>query len=58
MVTTYTGNMDWQLGCRRARVLGSLLEKEIATPDYYPLSTERAGERLQPEIQPRAGGFL
>ncbi len=38
MVTTYTGNMDWQLDAAEARVLGSLLEKEIATPDYYPLS--------------------
>jgi len=39
MVTTYTGDMDVATGCRRgARVLGSLLEKEIATPDYYPLS--------------------
>src|SRR5271157_5269172 len=38
MVTTYTGNMDWLLDAAEARVLGSLLEKEIATPDYYPLS--------------------
>src|ERR1039457_3138367 len=38
MVTTYTGNMDWQLDAAEARVLGSLLEKEITTPDYYPLS--------------------
>jgi uncharacterized protein len=30
--------MDWQLGAAEARVLGSLLEKEIATPEYYPLS--------------------
>lgn len=30
--------MDWQLDPAEARVLGSLLEKEIATPDYYPLS--------------------
>jgi uncharacterized protein YceH (UPF0502 family) len=30
--------MDWQLDGAEARVLGSLLEKEIATPDYYPLS--------------------
>jgi hypothetical protein len=27
MVTTYTGNMDWQLDAAEARVLGSLLEK-------------------------------
>lgn len=30
--------MDWQLDATEARVLGALLEKEIATPDYYPLS--------------------
>jgi len=30
--------MDWQLDATEARVLGSLLEKEIATPEYYPLS--------------------
>ncbi|PWU07340.1 MAG: DUF480 domain-containing protein [Terriglobia bacterium] len=30
--------MDWQLDQEEARVLGCLLEKEIATPEYYPLS--------------------
>ena len=30
--------MDWQLDPPEARVLGALLEKEIATPEYYPLS--------------------
>src|SRR5690242_7615587 len=30
--------MDWQLVAAEVRVLGSLLEKEIATPEYYPLS--------------------
>jgi uncharacterized protein len=30
--------MDWQLDAPEARVLGVLLEKEIATPEYYPLS--------------------
>jgi uncharacterized protein YceH (UPF0502 family) len=30
--------MDWQLDAAEARVLGSLMEKEIATPEYYPLS--------------------
>jgi uncharacterized protein YceH (UPF0502 family) len=30
--------MDFQLDASEARVLGSLLEKEIATPEYYPLS--------------------
>src|ERR1017187_536 len=30
--------MDWQLDAVEVRVLGSLLEKEGTTPDYYPLS--------------------
>lgn len=30
--------MDWQLDASEARVLGALMEKEIATPEYYPLS--------------------
>ena len=30
--------MDWQLDAAELRVLGALMEKEIATPDYYPLS--------------------
>ena len=34
----YTGTMDFQLDAPETRVLGSLLEKEIATPEYYPLS--------------------
>jgi uncharacterized protein YceH (UPF0502 family) len=38
MVTTYTEKMDWQLSAEEVRVLGALMEKEIATPDYYPLS--------------------
>jgi len=30
--------MDWQLAAPEVRVLGALLEKEITTPKYYPLS--------------------
>lgn len=30
--------MDWQLDAVEARVLGAMMEKEIATPEYYPLS--------------------
>ena len=30
--------MDLELDAAEARVLGALLEKEIATPEYYPLS--------------------
>ena len=38
MVTTYTGKMDWQLDAAELRVLGALMEKEMTTPEYYPLS--------------------
>jgi hypothetical protein len=30
--------MDWQLDAPEVRVLGALLEKEVTTPEYYPLS--------------------
>ncbi len=30
--------MDWKLSLCEARVLGCLLEKEMTTPDYYPLT--------------------
>src|SRR5436189_5938563 len=30
--------MDFEMDAAEARVLGSLLEKEVATPEYYPLS--------------------
>lgn len=30
--------MDWELNEVEVRVLGCLLEKELATPEYYPLS--------------------
>src|SRR5690349_7180085 len=30
--------MDLQLEAAEARVLGSLMEKEVTTPEYYPLS--------------------
>jgi hypothetical protein len=30
--------MDWQLDAAELRVLGALMEKESATPEYYPLS--------------------
>jgi uncharacterized protein YceH (UPF0502 family) len=38
MLTTYTHIMDWQLDAAEVRVLGALMEKEAATPEYYPLS--------------------
>ena len=30
--------MDWILDAPEARVLGALMEEEVATPEYYPLS--------------------
>ncbi|SPE40279.1 conserved hypothetical protein [Candidatus Sulfopaludibacter sp. SbA3] len=30
--------MDWQLDAAELRVLGALMEKEVTTPEYYPLS--------------------
>ena len=38
IVTRKLETMDWQLDAAETRVLGALLEKEITTPDYYPLS--------------------
>ncbi len=35
------------------RVLGALSEKDLATPEYYPLSLNSPRQRLQPEIKPR-----
>jgi uncharacterized protein YceH (UPF0502 family) len=38
--TNVTGidNMELQLSAQEARVLGCLIEKEMTTPEYYPLS--------------------
>jgi len=35
---TGTDNMELQLSAQEARVLGCLIEKEMTTPEYYPLS--------------------
>ena len=35
---TYTGRMEWILDASETRVLGALMEKEVTTPEYYPLS--------------------
>ena len=35
--------MDLQLNSAETRVLGALIEKEFATPDYYPLSLNALG---------------
>ncbi|HEY0796815.1 MAG TPA: DUF480 domain-containing protein [Acidisarcina sp.] len=31
-------SLEWRLSTKEARVLGSLIEKAISTPEYYPLS--------------------
>ena len=49
-------DMEIVLGPLEARVIGCLIEKEICTPDQYPLA-QCTGQCLQPEEQPgtRAG---
>lgn len=34
----YSGRVDFRISDVEARVLGALLEKDMATPEYYPLS--------------------
>ncbi len=38
MALRYDVDVDFQLDPAEVRVLGSLIEKEIATPEYYPLT--------------------
>jgi uncharacterized protein YceH (UPF0502 family) len=42
--------IDFVLKFEEVRVLCSLLEKQVTTPEYYPL-TLNAPLRLQPEIK-------
>ena len=35
---TAPAGLPWRLNAAQARVLGALVEKEVTTPDYYPLS--------------------
>ena len=37
------------------RVLGSLMEKQLATPEYYPLTLNALLAACEPEVEPRAG---
>src|SRR5678815_2888713 len=37
-VPQYTGAMNIRLSAIEARIIGSLIEKQITTPDQYPLS--------------------
>ena len=30
--------MEWKLNTEEARIIGALMEKQLATPEYYPLS--------------------
>ena len=55
--------MDFSLDADEVRVLGSLLEKEVTTPEYYPLSliaiaNDRSGRPRQPELVVGAGERL
>jgi hypothetical protein len=50
--------MERLLNEQETRVLGCLMEKAMATPEYYPLSLNALTPCLQPEIQPRSGGGL
>ena len=50
--------MDILLDDAEVRILGCLIEKELTTPEYYPLSLKQPDERLQPEIQPQPYCFL
>ena len=47
--------MDILLKNEEVRVLGSLLEKKMSTPDYYPLSLNALISALQSKSQPRPG---
>ena len=46
--------MEIKLSETAARVLGALVEKEITTPEYYPLSLNALVNALQSEIESRA----
>jgi uncharacterized protein YceH (UPF0502 family) len=46
--------MDPLLHPVEVRVLGSLLEKEITTPEYYPLSLNALVNACNQKIQPPA----
>ena len=43
------------LDAAQARVLGALVEKEVTTPDYYPLSLNALDECVQSAVESRAG---
>jgi uncharacterized protein YceH (UPF0502 family) len=49
--------MEPVLDDKEARVIGSLIEKELSTPEYYPF-IERVDQCLQPEEQSRTGRCL
>ena len=40
------------------RVLGSLIEKQSTTPEYYPMTLKRDHQCLQSEIQSRSHGAV
>ena len=40
------------------RVLGSLVEKQLTTPEYYPLTLNAARRRVQSKKQSRPGRHI
>ena len=50
--------MPFDLHDVEVRVLGALVEKDMATPEYYPLSLNALVNACNQKIQPRAGGEL
>ena len=47
-----------RLGVEQGRVIGCLVEKQLTTPQQYPLSLNAVGDSLQPDLEPRPGGPL
>ena len=60
--TLHGNNVHWKYGLATGRRRGARARLAAGKRDRHagllPAFLERAGERLQPEIQPRAGGFL
>ena len=47
--------MEFELNAVECRILGVLIEKQMATPEYYPLTLNALVNGLQPEKQPGTG---
>ncbi|STS89706.1 G20.3 [Klebsiella variicola] len=47
--------MKYQLTAHEARVIGCLLEKQVTTPEQYPLSVNAVVTACNQKNQPRTG---